>query len=243
MASKISVGTLTITDDDDQPYPDNSIGMSDQVDGGTKWLSIGGITDAGARRITLQADRIHVSGRLGVGTTDPQTVLHVEGGELHSGSGYSFAERGSAFTPGTPGKRWVLYSHDQTACLWSGGRDLLSVTKDGDLTVNGKLTVTGSTNLVKMAQKVIAVETGSYQQSEFAFDLPAGTFSEVYGAVASVLGYEVTGWSGSFGDRQQGTYLVQVDAVDAKRVHGTVKGGGGGSGGNVTIQVTAFGRG
>jgi len=79
MASRLAIGTLTIVDDDNKPYPDNWIGMNENVDGGTKWLSLGGITDAGARRITLQADRVHVSGRLGVGTTDPQAALHVAG--------------------------------------------------------------------------------------------------------------------------------------------------------------------
>jgi hypothetical protein len=198
MASKLSTGSLTIAGDDNKAYPDNWIGMSDKVDGGSKWLHIGGITDAGARRITLQADRVHVSGRLGVGTTDPQSALHVNGG----------------------------------------------VTSDGDLTVNGKLTVTGSTNLVKMAQKVIQVQSGRYQQGgDFQFDLEPGAFTEVYGAVASVLGYNVSGWSGSgFMDRNHVSYTVQVDAVDTKRVHGTARTSDG-TQVDMTIAVTVFGRG
>jgi hypothetical protein len=240
MPSKLSIGSLTIAGDDNKAYPDNWIGMSDQVDGGSKWLCIGGITDAGARRITLQADRVHVSGRLGVGTTDPKSVVHVEGGEVHSGHGYSFAERGTPFSPDGAGQRWVLYSHDKLACLWSGGRDLLSVTSGGDLTVAGKLTVTGGSNLFKMAQTVLQVEQGS----AFQFDLAPGTFTDVYGAVASILGYQVNGWSGGgWGDRNQISFGVQVDAVDTKRVVGSAARGQGGTWGTLTIGLTVFGRG
>jgi hypothetical protein len=163
----------------------------------------------------------------------------VEGGELHSGSGYSFAERGSPFLPATPGKRWVLYSHDQTACLWSGGRDLLSVTTGGDLTVAGRLTVTGGSNLFKMTQQVLEVQQGN----PFQYDLPAGAFTEVYGAVASIVGYEVNSWSGGgWGDRVQMSFGVQIDAVDTSRVHGTVDAGRE-SWATLKIAVTVFGRG
>jgi hypothetical protein len=35
MASKLSIGTLTIVDDDNNSYPDTWIGMNENVDGGT----------------------------------------------------------------------------------------------------------------------------------------------------------------------------------------------------------------
>src|SRR4029434_3462436 len=60
-----------------EPYPDNGLGMADDVEGTTKWLHVGGITDAGARRLALRADRTYVSGSLGVGTTAPAARLSV----------------------------------------------------------------------------------------------------------------------------------------------------------------------
>jgi len=52
--------------------------MANNVDGTSKWLHIGGITDAGERRMTLWADRIYLAGRVGIGTTNPQGALQVK---------------------------------------------------------------------------------------------------------------------------------------------------------------------
>lgn len=65
-------------------YPDNWIGMASNVGDTNKWLHIGGITDnsdgTGAkRRIGLFADRVHVSGSLGLGTLAPIRTLTVNG--------------------------------------------------------------------------------------------------------------------------------------------------------------------
>src|SRR3989442_1658307 len=60
--------TLAITDPSGAVYPDNAIAMANNIDAATKWLQIGGITDAGARRLALLADRTFISGSLGIGT-------------------------------------------------------------------------------------------------------------------------------------------------------------------------------
>ncbi|HWS90125.1 MAG TPA: tail fiber domain-containing protein [Pyrinomonadaceae bacterium] len=62
-------------------YQDNWIGMANNVEGATRWLHVGGITDGGVRRIALFADRIYAGGRLGVGVTTPDAQLHLSGGQ------------------------------------------------------------------------------------------------------------------------------------------------------------------
>jgi hypothetical protein len=77
---ELRTGPLAFTDGSGVPYPSNWIGMANNIDGATKWLHIGGITDAGARRLTLWADRTFIQGNVGIGTTNPQTRLDVRGG-------------------------------------------------------------------------------------------------------------------------------------------------------------------
>lgn len=80
----IRSGILKFMDEKGDWYQDNWIGMSSNVEGtiATKWLHIGGITDASARRLALYADITYMSGKLGIGTTTPQDKLQV-------GDGYS----------------------------------------------------------------------------------------------------------------------------------------------------------
>jgi hypothetical protein len=72
--------------------------------------------------------------KLGVGLTGPaQRPLHVEGDEVHSGGGFSFADRSApAFTQApTAGERWTWFAQDGAARLWSG-TDRLTVSASGE---------------------------------------------------------------------------------------------------------------
>ena len=90
---------------------------------------------------------VTVTDRLGVNTATPQTTVHVEGVEVHSGGdggGYSFADRHTkAFVPApTQGQRWVLYAAGTDARLWSG-TDRIVVDHAAGTLINGTLTVEG----------------------------------------------------------------------------------------------------
>jgi len=82
--------------------------------------------------------RITAGGAVGIGTIDPKRTVHVEGSEIHSGSGasgFSFANRdapnnGAYVDSGADGQRWVWYSAGGTARLWANG-DKFSVDKKG----------------------------------------------------------------------------------------------------------------
>lgn len=75
-------------------------------------------------------------GSVGIGLSGaPQRSLHVQGSEIHSGgpgAGLSFSDRNAASFVDVPaaGERWVWYSQDGTARLWSG-TDVLSVGRTG----------------------------------------------------------------------------------------------------------------
>jgi hypothetical protein len=71
--------TLQITDANGAIHQDNVIGMAKNIEGTTKWLQIGGITDAGERRLALLATVAHLNGNLGIGTTKPKAPLSVQG--------------------------------------------------------------------------------------------------------------------------------------------------------------------
>jgi hypothetical protein len=76
---KTLVQSLSFTDGSGTSYADNWVGMADNILEKTKWLHIGGITDEGKRRIALFADTTYVAGRVGIGTTKPDTELDVAG--------------------------------------------------------------------------------------------------------------------------------------------------------------------
>lgn len=126
----IREGILKFTDEKGDWYPDNWIGMSNNVEGTanpTKWLHIGGITDASARRLALYADITYVSGKLGIGTTSPQDKLQV-------GDGYSKI----CINPSPKGTDQNLYDADYgTSYL---GLNVIKATnkwhRDGDGTTN-----------------------------------------------------------------------------------------------------------
>jgi hypothetical protein len=84
-ASKLEVrgqlrttGPLVFVDPNGIPYPDNWIGMAQNIEGTTKWLHIGGITEGGVRRLTLWANRTHIWGDVGIGTPTPDAKLTIQ---------------------------------------------------------------------------------------------------------------------------------------------------------------------
>jgi hypothetical protein len=96
-----------------------------------------------ASDIKLNENTVIVEGNIGVGTSSPIRMLHVEGSEIHSGGpagGFSFADR----TKGNA-ERWVLYAQDGRLHLWSQavGRNILSV---GSIDGSGFLNIDGRLN-------------------------------------------------------------------------------------------------
>ena len=77
------------------------------------------------------------SGSVGIGTTTPARKLHVENTEIHSGGsgvGFSFGNRQTAAFVEAPGsgERWVWYSSQGTARLWSA-TDKIAITSAGNV--------------------------------------------------------------------------------------------------------------
>lgn len=102
------------------------------------------INDADGR-LTVQAANVRHLANVQVGDVGPVTRnFMVTPGEVHSGgsgAGFSFANRNNngpfVDNPGVDGTRWVWYSLDGVARLWSG-RDCIMISNvDGDLGVRG----------------------------------------------------------------------------------------------------------
>jgi microcystin-dependent protein len=82
---------LRIADADGNLFPDNWIGMADNLDGATRWLHVGGITDGGERRLALVASLTYLSGNVGIGTSKPRTALDTGKG-LMSGAANDYVK-------------------------------------------------------------------------------------------------------------------------------------------------------
>jgi len=86
--------------------------------------------------IKFTDNAIVAEGPVGVNEPSPQRPLHVTGDEIHSGgsgAGFSFANRESGFVSiPEKGERWVWYSSQGDARLWSGS-DKFSVAANGEV--------------------------------------------------------------------------------------------------------------
>ena len=130
---------------------DGAGNVTDYHQFGTHRFFSGGTLETQAERM-----RITAGGAVGIGTTDPKRTLHVEGSEIHSGSGasgFSFANRdapnnGDYVNSGADGQRWVWYAAGGTARLWAAG-DKLAVDKNGNITISH-----GPQKAVKVADNV-----------------------------------------------------------------------------------------
>jgi hypothetical protein len=82
-------GSLVFADSRGDPYPDNWIGMANNIEETTRWLHLGGITDGGARRLALYADRTYFNGWVGIGDgkTAPAERIDVNGNIKIDGNG------------------------------------------------------------------------------------------------------------------------------------------------------------
>jgi hypothetical protein len=68
---------LRIADGNGTVYPDNWIGIANNIEGTTNWLHVGGITDNGERRLGLIGSRIFMSGNVGIGTVPAVGRLNI----------------------------------------------------------------------------------------------------------------------------------------------------------------------
>lgn len=124
---------------------------------------------------------INTDGNVGIGTLTPARNLHVHGNEIHSsggGAGFSFSDRNVADLVNSPtnGERWVLYSANQMAHLWSGSNKL-SVSKTGDLTVVGKLSATTVTQTSSKTLKENIAELSAQEAVAALTDLSPVKFN------------------------------------------------------------------
>jgi hypothetical protein len=125
-------GNFVLTDGNGIPYPNNWIGMVNNIEETTRWLHLGGITDSGKRRLALFADRTYVYGKVGVGSgiTDPAERMEVNGNVRAAGSGNGFIyPDGSKQTTAAPSTRRLpapAYDSGWTAINADGNDNIYS---------------------------------------------------------------------------------------------------------------------
>ena len=101
-----------------------------------------------ASDLTLNGSAVLVEGNLGIGTVSPQRIVHVEGGEVHTGGpsgGFSFADRAAGGLVNNPakGERWVWYAQGGGAHLWSAADAITIAPYSGSFAaeIHGRLQV------------------------------------------------------------------------------------------------------
>jgi hypothetical protein len=75
----LSGGSLTITDPKRKAYPEAWIGMADNVEGKSKWLRVGGISDGSTSRLAIAAGRTSIQGSVGINCLPTERALEVNG--------------------------------------------------------------------------------------------------------------------------------------------------------------------
>jgi hypothetical protein len=160
------VQQLIIADQDGKAYPDNWIGMANNVAGTTRWLHIGGMTDgegaARKRRLALWADIISASGDVGIGRPDPTSALHVAVDksvrfELGRAQKLSLGGNGAfeVDAPDVVGGRFVVTQNGNVGIgIADPGADKLKV--QGNASIAGTLQVTGTVTAPAFAGTVNA---------------------------------------------------------------------------------------
>jgi len=147
-------GSLKFTDSSGNVYKDNWIGMANNIDGTTKWLHIGGITDTDSvRRIALYADRVYFPGYVGIGTRSPSSRLTVVSpdsrvGTIGIGGGYNYD---ISYNGGDEADFLFTYTgnHPNGATVFtynpSGTRnELMKIYNNGNVWVKGTVTASSS---------------------------------------------------------------------------------------------------
>src|SRR5581483_3368106 len=86
---------LSFADDQGAGYTEGWIGKWDME--GAKWMHVGGITDQGARRLMLAADRTHITGNLGIRTSNPVAALQVRNATINNGGASFFNDVSALF--------------------------------------------------------------------------------------------------------------------------------------------------
>jgi hypothetical protein len=143
---------------------------------------------------------LRIDTRLGVGR-DPHAVrpLATEGHEIHSGgtgAGFSFGNRGStgdveALDGLAAGSRWVFYSVDKQAHLWTNQKgNVLTVTPSGDVHFTGQLHTVKQSLFSMWSQEMVVQNAGRDRYAEWAVSY-AGVFRVVYGAFAVLGGFSL----------------------------------------------------
>ncbi|HEX8852993.1 MAG TPA: hypothetical protein VF754_05875 [Pyrinomonadaceae bacterium] len=145
--------SLRFADADGNPYADNLIGMANNIDGATKWLHVGGITDAGQRRLGLVATRIYMAGNVGIGTATPGfplTFANTLGDKIslwgQSGNSYGFGIQDSLLQ---------IHTDSSTADIAFGYGSSGSFTERMRIKANGNVGIG-----VKDLKRILHVEGG-----------------------------------------------------------------------------------